>query len=214
MSSYKVFSGAPNYAGYIESWKGGRASIRVARADSNTKDAIAAAVTKVWKGEDKNAKDVNKGFMVNQYQVSFQRTVQNQYFLNIEDAVAILGRGQGTVTLTGLVGSAEDFATLIGASKTGGTTTDDFCKPLIIMISGTTQVNDCATRNATNGTGDGTTFICSNVIINNFSVTGQTQADGAEMQVANISATFTNLEMKSGKPMGLKKNNDSDGLKK
>ena len=208
MSSYKVFSGAPNYAGYIESWKGGRASIRVARADANTQEALAAAVTEAWSGADKSAKDVNKGFMVNSYQVSFQRTVQNQYFLNIEDAVAILGRGQGTVTLTGLVGSAEDFATLLGASKTGGTTgtiTDDFCKPLIIMISGTTQVNDCATRTAANGTGDGTTFICSNVIINNFAVTGQTQADGAEMQVANITATFTNLEMKSGKPNGSKK---------
>lgn len=175
----KLFTGASKYAGYIESWRGGRASIKVYRGDKNSST------------EGVGAKN---GFLVNQYSLTYQRTVQNQYFLNVEDAVAILGRGQGQVQLTGLVGSAEALKKLLSTTGNENDAVEDLCNPLIIEITGTTQMNSCADTQGL--TSKPVTFICRNAIIQQFSIQGQLQAEGAEMQVANIAAQFTALEMK------------------
>lgn len=201
-NSHQIFNGASNYAGYIQSWKGGRAAVRVIRAKDHTAEAINNALTDLANGGGKGISDgINDGFMISQYQITFQRTVQNQYFLNVPDAIAILGRGQGQLTLSGLVGKADALATLLGSTPsttvgtgTTGTFVEDFCRPLCVMISGTTQMNDCKQED----TNAGAVFLCGNVIIQQFAITGQTQADGAEMQSANLVGTFTRLDMKSG----------------
>jgi hypothetical protein len=180
--------------------------VRVIRAEDNTAEAINNALTSLANGTGGGdiVDGINDGFMISQYQITFQRTVQNQYFLNVPDAIAILGRGQGQLTLSGLVGKADALATLLGSTPsadgkkgTSGSFVEDFCHPLCIMISGTTQMNDCSTtdKNA------GAVFLCGNVIIQQFAITGQTQADGAEMQSANLVGTFTRLDMKSGSPL-------------
>jgi hypothetical protein len=198
-NSYQIFNGASNYAGYIQSWKGGRSAIRIIRAADNTESAINTAFDALIAKSNKVTeieKGINDGFMVNSYQIGFQRTVQNQYFLNVEGAVAILGRGQGQITLSGLVGKADALAKLLGSTeKTTGTLKDDFCTPLCIMVSGTTQMNECPKKSDINS---GAVFLCGNVVVQSFTITGQTQADGAEIQSANIVGTFTRLNMKNG----------------
>ena len=198
-----LFNGATNYHGFIESWSGGEATITVARATGNSDQAIQNAIKTALNSESDDNK-VTEGFYVQQYQLGFQRTVQNQYFMNIKGAVAILGRGQGTLSLSGLVGKADQFLKLFGANKDGssgqsadGSFARDFCNPLVIVIKGGTQLKSCGSQGAVSANGLGVTFICSNVIINNFSVQGQLQADGAEMQVAGIQAQFTALDVKT-----------------
>lgn len=66
-------------------------------------------------GNDKAVVSFSRGKMlVQSAQIGFQRNIQKQHFINSGSAI-LIGRGQGTLTLTGLFGTAEDMKNLVGS---------------------------------------------------------------------------------------------------
>ena len=182
-----IFNGAPGIAGYIQSFDGGRALITIKRQnDTNTTGQTASA---------------EEGFLVQQYQVQFQRGTQLQRFLNMKEAIAIVGAGQGTVTLTGLVGKLSAFEKLLaGSVQTGNTNVNgdvkmvgvhDVCNPVMITIKDANGYKSCKDPL----TGKDGEIICKNAIISAITFTGQVDANGTIMQQASLQATFNGLSV-------------------
>ena len=71
----------------------------------------------IVKGDSTSGADVkyvDTALLCNSAQVEFAREVQQSYFLNVNGIGYILGRGTGTLSLSGMLGNAEDFAKLFG----------------------------------------------------------------------------------------------------
>lgn len=168
-----IFNSAPNIAGYYQSFKGGNAVITLSRQGSTT--------TADAKG--------GHGFMVSSYQVTFQRSVVLQRFLNMTDSAAIVGAGTGQAQLTGLVGTLDAFEELITGSTSGE---EDICKALTMTINDSGGFTKCD-----GGTAKSSESIeCSNAIVTGIQLTGQIDANGVVMQTANLTLTFSTLEFK------------------
>lgn len=194
-----IFNGAPGIAGYIQSFDGGRALITIKRQfDANGKENTSP-------GDIASAEE---GFLVQQYQVQFQRGTQLQRFLNMKEAIAIVGAGQGTVSLTGMVGKLSAFEKLLAGNVSSGTPaaqmkgTHDVCNPVMITIKDANGYRACKKSGELTGT-DGE-IICKNAIISSINFTGQIDANGTIMQQATLQATFNALDINA------EKKNESD----
>lgn len=170
-----VFNSGNNIAGYFQTYKGGKAAISVFR-----------------KSKGGSGDSVGSGFMVSQYNVAFQRAVALQRFLNLKDSVAIVGAGNGTIQLTGLVGKLEDFNELLGDS---GDMSKDICDPLYVRITDSSSFAACEGTGAdsANSSGD---IICGNCIVTGVNLGGQIDQNGVIMQTGSLTLTFNELEIK------------------
>ena len=63
-------------------------------------------------------KEVDKAFLCNSITIRFARSVSQMYFLNVSGTSYQIGRGTGSMTISGLLGSAEDFGKMFGANYT------------------------------------------------------------------------------------------------
>lgn len=63
-------------------------------------------------------KEVDRAMLINSVSINFGRTVSQQYFLNVDGTSYQIGRGTGTMTVQGMLGSAQDFAAMFGTNYT------------------------------------------------------------------------------------------------
>lgn len=70
------------------------------------------------------------GFLVESYRVSWGRQIQVKRVFNLSGKIAIAGSGNGTLELTGLVGTAKEFKELIEK-----TSNSDICEQIVCEIT-------------------------------------------------------------------------------
>lgn len=187
-----IFNSTNQYAGYYQTFSGGDTAITIKRATG---------------GEEVDAKG-GDGFMVSQYQVQFARNVNIQRFLNMEQAVAIVGAGQGTMQLTGLVGTLDAFQRLLLGSDN---TKEDVCNQLTIEIKDASSFNKCVDNNGTSQSG---TIRCSGGIVQGIQLGGQIDQAGVLMQTGSLTIQFTQLDIvpAGSNDLGARGNGEYNGV--
>ena len=61
---------------------------------------------------------IDEGFLCQTAAVNFTRNASKAFFLNVKGLAYIIGRGTGTLNLTGMLGNAESFSRLFGENVT------------------------------------------------------------------------------------------------
>ena len=69
-----------------------------------------------------SADEVDQALLVETAQIQFARAVSRKFFINLNGVAYIVGLGTGTLTVRGLLGSAQQFTNLFG------TDLNDLCK--------------------------------------------------------------------------------------
>ena len=175
--STTIFNGSNTYAGFYEAFKGGEASVSIAR------------------GKGGNA-NIGNGFLVQQYVIQAQRGVNTLRFVNTTDLAAQIGALQGTCQLVGLIGTKADFTKLLTGGTAGNGDGSDVCSPVMVTIKGAGGYQKCD-ENGTATAADGSvTFVASGGIVTGVNITGQIDQNGVLMQQGTVTFTFTKLEIK------------------
>ena len=159
-----IFNSDPKFAGYQEAYTGKGAMVSFDVAGANAAS----------------------GFMVQQYTAVIARQVGMLRFLNVDGVVAQCGAPQGTVTLTGLIGTKDAFDALLKSTPVCG-------NGLTITIKGTTGFTACS-GSGTASNAEEITLIASGAILQNVSVTGQSDSNGVILQTANITFQISGLK--------------------
>jgi hypothetical protein len=176
----QIFSGSTGYAGfYGPSASGNNVVVTISRSNGTSK---------------KNVVDPNNGFLADTYQIQWGRTVQIKRVFNNNKPVAIVGFGQGTVTLRGLIGTAAGFEDIVGGNSTAGN--KDLCLPLLITIDGSGAYNKCTGEGVASETQGGATFSLSGCILSNINITGTIETNsGTVMQQADVTFNIGGFEL-------------------
>lgn len=181
-----IFTSAPGYAGYFGPMKGGKALLGFARGSNAESDAY----------NNLSKMDSNWGFLTEGYTVQFGRSVQIKYFLNTALPAALTGYAQGTLQVTGLVGTYKAFQNLIGNGTGNSNIYEDICNPLTCVIANGTSFTACKDAGV-QGTGDaGIDFICSGLILSTIQITGQVTQDGTLFQQGTLNFAMSGLKTK------------------
>lgn len=168
-----VFNGTNKFAGYYQAFSGGKATVKIKRANDSSEVSI------------------DEGFMVNTYNIAAGRGVVLNRFLNMDGAVAQVGTVSGSLSLSGLIGTVEGFKKLLG-----GEGKSDVCNQLVITINaagGYTQCNENGTETKVNGDAQ---FVISGGIVTNVNLSGAIDQSGIMMQTGSVAIQFTQLEIK------------------
>lgn len=199
-NNMKVFSGNAGYAGfYGPSATGNDVTLTIARASK--------------KSDGKNAL-ANSGFLADAYNIQWGRAVDVRRVFNNNKPIAVVGFGQGTITLQGLLGTYAGFKTIIGGDATGSTDGNkDLCDPLTIEIKGSGAYNSCDGKGGVNaGTQGGVNFKLTGCLLSTIAVTGQIETQsGMLLQQANVTFSIGGFEILPAKKItdGLASRNDA-----
>lgn len=154
-----IFTGSTGYAGFYGPVTG---DLELTIARANNKNASVTA---------------NTGFLADGYNIAWGRSVQIKRVFNNDKPIAIVGYGQGTVTISGLIGSKEGFEAIVGDSE-------DVCNPLTITIKSASGFSEC-TGNKT--TGNSVNLTLTGCLLSNIAVQGQIESSsGTRLQQANV----------------------------
>ena len=167
-----VFGGVTKFDGYFDAANQGKAVVKISRASGGNTDL-----------------DENSSFFVSSYQIQWQRAVSMIRPLNSTGLVAQVGRGTGTITLTGMVGALSEFKSVLD----GG----NVCDPLTITVDISTMRYKCEGTGSSEVNKDSQlklTYCIPQV----FQVTGQTEQQGMIIQQATLQCTIGGLEIGSG----------------
>lgn len=171
-----IFTSTPGYAGYYGPITGMGAVISFGRG----------------RPSDGTGTSLDNGFLCDQYTINWARPANAKRFLNVKNPVAIVGYGNGTLTLTGLVGTYDGFQKLIGGSGSD----NDVCSPLYCLIQASNHYKSCDSDVSSGNTG--VDWECFNLLLSNIAVTGQVQDNGVLFQQANVTFTMGGLKPTAG----------------
>lgn len=174
--STTIFNGSNTYAGFYEAFKGGDASVTIAR------------------GKGGNA-NIGNGFLVQQYTIQAARGVNTLRFVNTTDLAAQIGALQGNCQLVGLIGTKGDFTKLLTGGTAGNGDGSDVCSPITVTIKGAGGFQKCDASGKVVAAGDSVTFRASGGIVTGVNITGQIDQNGVLMQQGTVTFTFTKLEI-------------------
>ena len=125
---------------------------------------------------------VDRAFLCQSATVNFGRSVQKMFFINVNGVAYTLGRGSGTLSLTGLLGDSEDFGELFGSDVT------DPCNGLF-----TVQLDAFGMQPCNEDRPKGKLYM-TGVVPQSFAITAQTvDGTGALWYTANASFELANL---------------------
>lgn len=183
----KVFSGNTGYSGfYGPNASGNDVSLTIARA-SDSENGIEALA--------------NTGFLADSYGIQWGRSVNIRRVFNNNKPIAVVGFGQGSITLQGLIGSFEGFKTITGGSS--GSSSDgnkDLCDPLIITIKGSGSYNECKGNAVSLDNHGGVEFTLTGCLLSTIAVTGQIESQsGTMLQQANVVFNIGGFEINEAK---------------
>ncbi len=171
MSNTNIFNGVEGFSGFFEAFHGENVSITFARTNS------AGSTT-----------DVDQGFLARQYDATWQRAVSIDYVLNRTKPVAMVGAGNGTLSIVGLVGTAEGMQAILSSNE--------LCTPLTAIIRGGATFTDC--NNEGSSVANGQCIITlGNVIPTSVRITGNSQNQGIDLQSATVQFVFGSLKIGS-----------------
>lgn len=167
----QIFSGNSGYAGfYGPSTTGNNVSVMISRASGRGGNTNALA---------------NEGFLADTYNIQWGRSVSIRRVFNNSKPIAIVGYGQGTVTLRGLIGTVQGFQNIVGASPNDENA--DICDPLLITIENDAAYNKCTNNTVSQNPANNAYFDLTGCLLSNIVVTGQIESQsGAMLQQADI----------------------------
>ena len=153
-----IFNKSNGYAGFYGPVSGDL-ELTIARANNNTN------VT------------ANTGFLADGYNIAWGRSVQIKRVFNNDMPIAIVGYGQGTVTIQGLIGSKEGFESIVGGAE-------DVCNPLTISIKSASGFSSCTGSQAK---AQNVNIVLTGCLLASVNVQGQIESQsGTRLQQANV----------------------------
>lgn len=169
----------PGYAGYFGPTKGGRSLIGFGTNVSEAQDA-ANQMLSDW------------GFLCESYTAQFSRNVASKHFLNVPQPAAMTGYPNGTLQVTGMVGTYDAFENIINHS------TGDLCGRLVCVITNGSSFTPCADVN-----NKGTQIICAGLIVDTIQITGQVDQQGVLIQQAIIRFNMSDMQIEAADPISV-----------
>ena len=173
MGNINVFNGVEGFSGFFEAFRGENVSITFSRRTSGG-----------------TTTDVDQGFLAKQYDATWSRTVQIDYVLNRKKPVAMVGAGNGTLSITGLVGTAEGMQSILQSNE--------LCTPLTAIIRGGATFSNCDEDGTARSEGQ-CVFTLGNVIPVSVRISGSSQNQGIDLQSASVQFVFGSFKIASTK---------------
>ena len=165
--SNKIFNGVEGFSGFFEAFSGENVTISFARGNATT-DTI----------------DTDAGFLVQSYNAQWTRPVSIDHVLNRKKPVALIGVGQGSLQIQGLVGTPDGLSKIMQANE--------LCEPLTAIIRGAANFKACEGV----GTGSGSCVITlGNVLPQGIAISGSSQNQGINLQSANATFLFGSMSV-------------------
>lgn len=171
-----IFTSVPGYAGFYGPTSGVNVMVSFGRGEVDASKVTAS---------------LNNGFLCDRYDIRWQRPAQAKRFLNVDRPVAIVGFGNGQLTLTGLLGTYEGFESIIGDRT--ATTATDACNPLFCSITSANSFASCESGKGVAQSGN-VQWLCHNLLLADINVTGQVQDNGVLFQQATVVFTMGGLK--------------------
>lgn len=122
--------------------------------------------------------------LVESVAVAASRGVQLRHFMNGSTA-AFVGRGNGTVTITGLFGTADQMRNLLGSNN-------DICKLSRTITLKSGLLKKCTNDGAVSTSSD-TTITLHGCIVQNFNIGKQLTQDGQVYETASVQMVLTDV---------------------
>lgn len=122
------------------------------------------------------------GFVIESYSLNWGRAVSYRRAYNKKGNVVVLGKGAGTLTLTGLVGPADEFEQLLEA-----TSGNDVCKNANCVIKTGGGYSTCDTAGNKTTSSKPLTITAKAVVLTGIAMGGQLQEGGVTLTSANLS---------------------------
>lgn len=158
-----IFGKSTGYAGFYGPEDSGDLELMIARGESGGTNVIA-----------------NEGFLADGYTIDWGRAVSIKRVFNNDKPIAIVGHGQGTVNIQGLIGTKEGFEAIVGTS---GSTKQDLCTPLTITIKSGSPYNSCSNA----GDAKAVALKLTGCVLSRINVQGSINTDnGTRLQQANV----------------------------
>lgn len=132
------------------------------------------------------------GFLVESYQLTWGRQVITKRVFNLDGRVAITGAGQGTLTLTGMVGAADEFEKLIGA-----TTGADICDKVTCTIEANSGFATCSSDGSTQKHKGAVEITCKGVLLASIGMGGQISDANALISQGTLTFNITGLDIRA-----------------
>lgn len=126
--------------------------------------------------------NVDTALLIDSVSINFSRTISKRYFVNIPGCAYIVGMGNGTMQVSGLLGKADDFKELFGANLS------DPCKTVRTATIKTKPLQACD-GNSVNS--DKITL--TGVIPNSIRIDTRIEQDGVLYYMASGSFEFTGM---------------------
>jgi hypothetical protein len=168
MGNVNIFNGVEGFSGFFQAFRGENVSITFQRGNSS-------------------AGNVDEGFLAKSYQATWGRAARIDYVLNRTKPVAMLGAGQGTLSITGLVGTARGMQSILESNEQ--------CTPLIATIRGGSTFMDC--KNNTSTTTGQCVITLGNVIPQQVTINGSSENQGIDLQTASVQFVFGSFKIGS-----------------
>ena len=162
-----VFDGVDGFSGFFKSFDGENVSITFKR-----------------KGVEE---DLDSGFLAQSYTATWQRGVLIQRLLNKKKPAVMLGSGDGTLRMAGLLGTTEGVKKFL--------TGDDVCEPLTVIITGNNSFKECGEDGGVQKSGTAAKITLTGVIPSSVSLGAQQAQGGILMQSCQLDAQFTGFSI-------------------
>lgn len=133
------------------------------------------------------SKEINNlAMLVDSVVVSFQQPTARKFFLNTKKSAYIRGFGNGTLTVTGLLGASDGFKKIFGSGDELSPCNDNLTATL-----STASLKDCdKTKDA-----DTCEFTLGGLVPTSLQITASVQDNGVVYYQANATFLFTSLEL-------------------
>lgn len=152
-------------------------------------NGVGGTISGVFGGDDNDdtivfssvGADDMDGFIIEGYTLSWQRGLQYRRAYNKKGNIVVVGKGTGSLSLTGLVGPADEFERLV--ESTSG---KDVCKNANCTISAGGGYSSCDSSGNTSTSSKNITITAKSIILQGLSISGQMQEGAVTLTQANM----------------------------
>lgn len=134
------------------------------------------------------------GFLVEQYQIRWSRSVMTKRMFNMNGRLAIVGAGNGSMTLSGLVGAADEFEQLIQK-----TSSQDVCASPVCTILANNGFGVCQNGESIKSN-DAVEIVCKGILLADITLGGQISDNSTLLTQGTLTFNISGVDInrKSG----------------
>ena len=134
------------------------------------------------------------GFLVDRYIINWARSVTTKRMFNMSGRLAIVGAGNGTLTLTGLVGAADEYEQLIKK-----TSSQDVCASPVCTILANNGFGVCQNGESVKSN-DAVEIVCKGILLGNITLDGSISDNSTLLTSGTLTFSISGVDInrKSG----------------